>query len=130
MERDQAIKFMLDLLKLMVQKKGSDLFITVGFPPAMKIDGKMTPVSKQALTPDNAKALNEDGRFALLRNNPKVMFTLIAENGAGSIDLDAAGYAVVDASTALATHLAEVIRHYASELLSRRRVRNRQVLGH
>jgi twitching motility protein PilU len=57
MERDQAIKFMLDLLKLMVQKKGSDLFITVGFPPAMKIDGKMTPVSKQALTAENAKAL-------------------------------------------------------------------------
>jgi twitching motility protein PilU len=48
---------MLDLLKLMSQKNGSDLFITVGFPPAMKIDGKMTPVSKQALTPDNAKAL-------------------------------------------------------------------------
>ncbi|MFT5172450.1 MAG: twitching motility protein PilU [Gammaproteobacteria bacterium] len=57
MERDQAIKFMLDLLKLMSQKNGSDLFITVGFPPAMKIDGKMTPVSKQALTSDNAKAL-------------------------------------------------------------------------
>jgi len=57
MERDQAIKFMLDLLKLMLQKKASDLFITVGFPPAMKIDGKMTPVSKTALTPDNAKAL-------------------------------------------------------------------------
>ena len=57
MERDQAIKFMLDLLKLMLQKNASDLFITVGFPPAMKIDGKMTPVSKQALTPDNAKAL-------------------------------------------------------------------------
>jgi twitching motility protein PilU len=57
MERDQAIKFMLDLLKLMRQKNGSDLFITVGFPPAIKIDGKMTPVSKQALTPENAKAL-------------------------------------------------------------------------
>ncbi len=57
MERDQAIKFMLDLLKLMRQKNASDLFITVGFPPAMKIDGKMTPVSKQALNPDNAKAL-------------------------------------------------------------------------
>ncbi|MDX1512675.1 MAG: PilT/PilU family type 4a pilus ATPase [Gammaproteobacteria bacterium] len=57
MERDQAIKFMLDLLKLMRQKNASDLFITVGFPPAMKIDGKMTPVSKQALTPDNAKSL-------------------------------------------------------------------------
>ena len=57
MERDQAIKFMLDLLKLMNQKNGSDLFITVGFPPAMKIDGKMTPVSKQALTSENAKSL-------------------------------------------------------------------------
>ena len=57
MEREQAIKFMLDLLKLMLQKKASDLFITVGFPPAMKIDGKMTPVSKQALTPENAKAM-------------------------------------------------------------------------
>ena len=57
MERDQAIKFMLDLLKLMRQKNASDLFITVGFPPAMKIDGKMTPVSKQALSADNAKSL-------------------------------------------------------------------------
>ena len=59
MERDQAIKFMLDLLKLMRQKGGSDLFITVGFPPAMKIDGKMTPVSKQALTPENARGLTQ-----------------------------------------------------------------------
>jgi len=57
MEREQAIKFMLDLLKLLKQKNGSDLFITVGFPPAMKIDGKVTPVSKQPLTPENAKAL-------------------------------------------------------------------------
>ena len=57
MEREQAIKFMLDLLKLMLQRDSSDLFITVGFPPAMKIDGKMTPVSKQALTPENAKAM-------------------------------------------------------------------------
>ena len=57
MEREQAIKFMRDLLKLMIEKKGSDLFITVGFPPAMKIHGKMTPVSKTALTPENTKAL-------------------------------------------------------------------------
>jgi twitching motility protein PilU len=57
MEREQAIKFMLDLLKLMRQKNASDLFITVGFPPAMKIDGKVTPVSKQELTPLNCKAL-------------------------------------------------------------------------
>jgi twitching motility protein PilU len=50
MERDQAFKFISDLLRLMVSKNGSDLFITAGFPPAMKIDGKMTPVSSQPLT--------------------------------------------------------------------------------
>jgi twitching motility protein PilU len=50
---------MLDLLRLMRQKDASDLFITVGFPPAMKIDGKMTPVSKQALTPENATAMTQ-----------------------------------------------------------------------
>jgi len=50
MERDQAVKFMHDLLKAMVAKKGSDLFITAGFPPAIKLDGKMTPVASQQLT--------------------------------------------------------------------------------
>ena len=57
MEREQAIKVMRDLLKLMVEKKGSDLFITVGFPPAMKAQGKLTPVSKTPLTAENTKAL-------------------------------------------------------------------------
>ena len=57
MERDQAIKFMLDLLKLMVQKHASDLFITVGFPPAIKVDGRVSPVSRQSLTSENAKSL-------------------------------------------------------------------------
>lgn len=57
MEREQAIKFMRDLLKLMIEKKGSDLFVTVGFPPAMKAQGKMTPVSKTALTAENTKAM-------------------------------------------------------------------------
>jgi len=50
MEREQATKFIYDLLRALVAKRGSDLFITAGFPPAMKIDGKMTPVSQQALT--------------------------------------------------------------------------------
>lgn len=57
MEREQAIKFMQDLLKLLIEKKGSDLFITVDLPPAMKIQGKMTPVSKTKLTADNTKAM-------------------------------------------------------------------------
>ncbi len=57
MEKEQATKFMYDLLRLLLQKKGSDLFITVGFPPAMKIDGKMTPVSSQALTSQHTSEL-------------------------------------------------------------------------
>ncbi len=57
MERDQAIKFMRDLLKVLVGKKGSDLFITVDFPPAVKVDGKITPVSKTVLSAENTKAL-------------------------------------------------------------------------
>src|SRR5882762_788317 len=50
MEREQATKFIYDLLRALIAKKGSDLFLTVGFPPAMKIDNKMTPVSQTALT--------------------------------------------------------------------------------
>jgi len=51
MEREQALKFVHELLRAMIAKKGSDLFITAGFPPAMKIDGKMTPVSQSSLSP-------------------------------------------------------------------------------
>ena len=40
MERDQATKFVNDLLKLMISRNGSDLFITADFPPAIKVDGK------------------------------------------------------------------------------------------
>ena len=68
MERDQASKFMFDLLRLMVSKGGSDLFITAGFPPAIKIDGRMTPVSNQALTAshtaDLARAIMNDKQAA------------------------------------------------------------------
>jgi twitching motility protein PilU len=57
MEREQATKFIYDLLRALVAKKGSDLFITAGFPPAMKIDSKMTPVSQQALTAQHTAML-------------------------------------------------------------------------
>ena len=49
MERDQATKFINDLLRLMVSRSGSDLFITADFPPAIKVDGKITKVSPQPL---------------------------------------------------------------------------------
>ncbi len=50
MERDQASKFVNDLLKLLISRGGSDLFITAEFPPAMKVDGKIVKVSPQPLT--------------------------------------------------------------------------------
>src|SRR5437870_3094584 len=53
MERETATKFIHELLDLLVKQKGSDLFITAGFPPALKIDGKIAPVSKTALTPQH-----------------------------------------------------------------------------
>ena len=57
MEREQATKFIYDLLRALVGKRGSDLFITAGYPPAMKIDGKMTPVSQQPLTSQHTAML-------------------------------------------------------------------------
>ena len=68
MERDQALKFMHDLLRLMLQKNGSDLFITAGFPPAIKVDGRIVPQSNQILQPQHttelARAIMNDRQAA------------------------------------------------------------------
>ncbi len=56
-EREKAQKFMYELLRLMIARKASDLFITAGFPPAMKIDGKLTPVNNQSLTAQHTAEL-------------------------------------------------------------------------
>ena len=57
MEREQASKFVNDLLRLMVTRNGSDLFLTAEFPPAIKVDGKVTKVSPQPLTGAHTMAL-------------------------------------------------------------------------
>ena len=57
MERDQASKFVNDLLRLMISRNGSDLFLTADFPPAVKVDGKVTKVSPQPLTGQHTMAL-------------------------------------------------------------------------
>ena len=57
MDRDKAITFMHDLLRNMLQKGGSDPFITVGAPPSMKLDGKMIPITNQPLTASHAQVL-------------------------------------------------------------------------
>ena len=65
--RSQTLMVFSDLLKLMTHKKASDLFITAGMAPAIKVDGKLTPVTRQALTPEQSRAfaygiMNEDQR--------------------------------------------------------------------
>jgi twitching motility protein PilU len=57
MERDQATRFVHDLLRLLQSKKGSDLFLTADFPPAFKVDGRVLPVSNQPLTPQHTAEL-------------------------------------------------------------------------
>jgi twitching motility protein PilU len=57
MNPDQAKGYLHSLLKAMLAKKASDLFLSNDFPPSMKIDGKMTPVAPQRLTPVHTRAL-------------------------------------------------------------------------
>jgi pilus retraction protein PilT len=80
MERSQATEFVHNLLKLMLTKKASDLFLTVGFPPAMKIDGKMTPVSNQVLTAahtaDIARAIMNDKQAAEFESSKECNFAV------------------------------------------------------
>ncbi|MDQ7990629.1 MAG: PilT/PilU family type 4a pilus ATPase [Candidatus Dactylopiibacterium sp.] len=92
MERDQALKFVQDLLKLMVSKKGSDLFITAGFPPAIKIDGKIVPQSNQILSPQHtqeiARAVMNDKQAAEFESSKECNFA-ISPSGIGRFRMNA-----------------------------------------
>ncbi len=57
MERDEAIKFMNDLLRALLVKKGSDLFLSATYPPAIKVDGRMTPLADHGLTAQHTAML-------------------------------------------------------------------------
>jgi twitching motility protein PilU len=57
MDREQAIRLMQDLLRRMVDRKGSDLFITANFPPAIKIDGEVRPQTDKSLAPEQSAVL-------------------------------------------------------------------------
>ena len=46
-----------DLLRILVSKNGSDLFVTAGAPPSIKVDGKMTPITNQSLTQSHTQVL-------------------------------------------------------------------------
>src|SRR5690606_5614824 len=83
MENEQALKFMHDLLRMMLTRKASDLFITAGYPPAMKIDGKMTPVTQQLLsavhTAALARAIMNDRQAAALEVSKECNFAIHPE---------------------------------------------------
>jgi len=54
MEREQAVRLTQNLLKKMVEKDGSDLFITCGFPPAIKVDGQVHKATDTALSAEQS----------------------------------------------------------------------------
>lgn len=54
MEREQAVRLTQNLLRKMVEKEGSDLFLTSGFPPAIKVDGTIHKATDSALSPDQS----------------------------------------------------------------------------
>jgi twitching motility protein PilU len=92
MTRDQAAQLISDLLKLMVSKNGSDLFITADFPPAMKIDGVMTRASDQTLTTEHTvllvRALMNDRQAADFERTKESNFA-ISPTGLGRFRVNA-----------------------------------------
>ena len=80
MERDEALKFLHQLLSMMVQKGGSDLFITAGFPPAIKVDGRITPVTAQPLSPQHtielARSVMNDKQAAAFEETKECNFAI------------------------------------------------------
>ena len=92
MERDEALKFVHQLLRAMLAKNASDLFLTAGFPPAMKIDGKMTPVAQASLSPvhtgDIARSIMTDKQAAEFEATKECNFA-IAPSGIGRYRVNA-----------------------------------------
>ncbi|MGB5332542.1 MAG: PilT/PilU family type 4a pilus ATPase [Woeseiaceae bacterium] len=54
MEREQAVRLTQNLLRKMVERDGSDLFLTAAFPPAIKVDGTVHKATDTPLSPDQA----------------------------------------------------------------------------
>ena len=92
MERDQATKFVNDLLRLMISRNGSDLFVTAEFPPAIKVDGKVTKVSAQPLnavhTLSLARSVMNDKQVAEFERTKECNFA-ISPPGVGRFRVNA-----------------------------------------
>ena len=57
MEREDAIRLIQNLLRKLIEKEGSDLFITAGFPPAIKVDGQVHKATDTPLTPQESAVI-------------------------------------------------------------------------
>jgi twitching motility protein PilU len=92
MERDQASKFVNDLLRLLLARNGSDLFLTAEFPPAIKVDGRINKVSPQALTGQHtlqlARAVMNDKQAAEFEKTKECNFA-ISPQGIGRFRVNA-----------------------------------------
>jgi len=88
----QPIEVILELLRAMVDRKASDLFISVGFPPAIKVDGQVTPIVDHVFTVLEAKAfaraLMSDKQLALFESTKECNFA-IAPAGIGRFRVSA-----------------------------------------
>jgi len=57
MDRDKAIKYIHDLLRMLKSREGSDLYLAAGAPPTIKVHGKLVQVASQKLSPTHTQAL-------------------------------------------------------------------------
>lgn len=59
MTPEAAKTYMQSLMGAMVERKASDLFISANFPPSVKVDGKLTPLTSKLLDAGQAKDIAE-----------------------------------------------------------------------
>ncbi|MDW8323688.1 MAG: PilT/PilU family type 4a pilus ATPase [Burkholderiales bacterium] len=83
-------KPILDWLRLMTVRNASDLLLTAGFPPAIKLDGRVTPISQQTLTPTDTENLAR----ALIPERLKSEFNAHHEANFAIHDLDVGRFRV------------------------------------
>lgn len=79
----ETLSFVYQLLRVMLDRNASDLFITVGFPPAIKLDGAVTPISNTKLTDIHTmritKAIMNDKQAAEFEKTSECNFAIHPE---------------------------------------------------
>ncbi len=92
MEREQAVRLTQNLLKKMVEKEGSDLFLTCGFPPAIKVDGTIHKATDTPLSADQSammvRAIMNDKQIKEFDSTKECNFA-IAPQGIGRFRVSA-----------------------------------------